>query len=114
MLIIIVKKSIKFFFIGQFKYLHFNFFSGRSKIHAKNAAAEVALKHLIKSNKLSEMKKDEEGNEKMDVTEDGTQPPLPWQHVASFALYKLFTSWGEDLNKGSKVSVTFSLFIKQF
>lgn len=60
------------------------------------------------------MKKDEEGNEKMDVTEDGTQPPLPWQHVASFALYKLFTSWGEDLNKGSKVSVTFSLFIKQF
>ncbi|KAJ8983938.1 hypothetical protein NQ317_008640 [Molorchus minor] len=71
---------------------------GRSKIQAKNTAAENALKALIKSNKLSEMKKDEEGNEKMDVSEDGTQPPLPWQHVASFALFKLFTSWGEDPN----------------
>lgn len=56
------------------------------------------------------MKKDEEGNEKMDVTEDGTQPPLPWQHVASFALYKLFTSWGEDPNKGPKVSIFINLF----
>ncbi|XP_018561179.1 uncharacterized protein LOC108903465 [Anoplophora glabripennis] len=76
---------------------------GRSKIHAKNSAAEAALKHLIVSNKLSEMKKDDEGNEKMDVAEDGTQPPLPWQHVASFALYKLFTGWGEDPNKGPKL-----------
>ncbi|KAJ8959032.1 hypothetical protein NQ318_022287 [Aromia moschata] len=71
---------------------------GRSKIQAKNSAAENALKQLIKSNKLSEMKKDDEGNEKMDVSEDGTQPPLPWQHVASFALFKLFCSWGEDPN----------------
>lgn len=76
---------------------------GHNKIHAKNSAAEAALKHLIVTNKLSEMKKDDEGNEKMDVSEDGTQPPLPWQHVASFALYKLFMGWGEDPNKGSKL-----------
>ncbi|XP_056642588.1 double-stranded RNA-specific editase Adar [Diorhabda sublineata] len=72
---------------------------GRNKINAKNAAAEAALKHYVKTNKLTELKKDEEGNEKMDVSEDDTtQSPLPWQHVASFALYKLFCSWGEDPN----------------
>ncbi|CAH1112185.1 unnamed protein product [Psylliodes chrysocephalus] len=72
---------------------------GRSKIQAKNTAAEAALKHYVKTNKLTEVKKDEEGNEKMDVAEDdANQSPLPWQHVASFALYKLFSSWGEDPN----------------
>lgn len=35
----------------------------------------------------------------MDVSEDdAAQNPLPWQHVASFAIYKLFSSWGEDPN----------------
>ncbi|CAG9813364.1 unnamed protein product [Phaedon cochleariae] len=72
---------------------------GRSKIHAKNSAAEAALKNYVKTNRLTEMKKDEEGNENMDVSEDDTsQSPLPWQHVASFALFKLFCSWGEDPN----------------
>ncbi|XP_028138815.1 double-stranded RNA-specific editase 1 [Diabrotica virgifera virgifera] len=79
---------------------------GRSKINAKNTAAEAALKHYVKTNKLTEVKKDDEGNEKMDVSEDdATQAPLPWQHVASFALYKLFSSWGEDLNVNQNQSI---------
>ncbi|KAG5895894.1 hypothetical protein JTB14_000508 [Gonioctena quinquepunctata] len=71
---------------------------GRSKIQAKNSAAETALKHFVKTHKLGELNKDEEGNEKMDVSEEDTQNPLPWQHVVSFALFKLFCSWGEDPN----------------
>lgn len=71
-------------------------FVGISKVQAKNAAAETAIRHFIKS-KQTEIKQ-EEGTEKMDVTEDESQTPLPWQHVASFAIYKLFSSWGEDPN----------------
>nr|CAI5828169.1 unnamed protein product [Callosobruchus analis] len=71
---------------------------GHTKIIAKNAAAENALKHVVKHNKLSELKQEEEGVEKMMITEDDANQPLPWQHVASFALFKLFTSWGEDPN----------------
>lgn len=74
-------------------------FVGISKVQAKNNAAEAAIRYFIKSKKLNEMKRDEEGNEKMEVTEDDAeQTPLPWQHVASFAIYKLFSSWGEDPN----------------
>ncbi|VEN55941.1 unnamed protein product [Callosobruchus maculatus] len=73
---------------------------GHTKTVAKNAAAENALKHVVKHNKLSEFKQqqEEEGVEKMMITEEDTNQPLPWQHVASFALFKLFTSWGEDPN----------------
>ncbi|CAG9861280.1 unnamed protein product [Phyllotreta striolata] len=71
---------------------------GHSKIQAKNYAAEAALKHYVKANRLTDMKKAEE-EEKMDVEQDeANQSPLPWQHIASFALYKLFCSWGEDPN----------------
>ncbi|CAH1963078.1 unnamed protein product [Acanthoscelides obtectus] len=69
---------------------------GHTKNAAKNAAAEMALKYVVKNNKLSEVKQDEDGVEKMEITEDDVNQPLPWQHVASFALFKLFTSWGED------------------
>lgn len=83
---------------------------GRSKIHAKNSAAENALKHLVKHNKLTELKKDENDGEKMDIIEDDVNQPLPWTHVASFAIYKLFTSWGEDPNlKVSRLVVIFLL-----
>lgn len=70
---------------------------------AKNAAAENALKYLIKSRSLTDfLAKTEPGvvgdgaDTKMDTTEDDNQ--LPLQHVASFALYKLLLSWGEDIN----------------
>nr|XP_023018643.1 double-stranded RNA-binding protein Staufen homolog isoform X2 [Leptinotarsa decemlineata] len=76
---------------------------GRNKMQAKNAAAETALKHFVKSHKLTEMKKDEEGNENMDLSEEDAQNPLPWQHVVSFALFKLFCSWEEGSN-GSAVN----------
>lgn len=82
----------------MFCFTQHTIFVGVSKIQAKNAAAEAAIRHFIKSKK-SEIKHEEDGNEKMDVTEDeSSQTPLPWQHVASFAIYKLFSSWGEDPN----------------
>nr|XP_023018647.1 nuclear transcription factor Y subunit beta-like isoform X1 [Leptinotarsa decemlineata] len=74
---------------------------GRNKMQAKNAAAETALKHFVKSHKLSEVKKDEEGNENMDLSEEDAQNPLPWQHVVSFALFKLFSSWEQGLSEGT-------------
>lgn len=46
------------------------------KIKAKNLAE--ALKHYVKTKTLTELKKVEKGNEKMDVPEDdSTQSPLP-------------------------------------
>ncbi|XP_044272846.1 double-stranded RNA-specific editase 1-like isoform X2 [Tribolium madens] len=71
---------------------------GRSKMEAKSMAAENALKYIVKNRQFSALSKDAEGDEKMEVGEDGT-PTLPWQHVASFALYKLLNSWGEDPNQ---------------
>ncbi|XP_076270282.1 double-stranded RNA-specific editase Adar-like isoform X3 [Rhynchophorus ferrugineus] len=68
--------------------------TGRTKNAAKNVAAEIALKYLIKT-KQFRVKKEENGDEKMEIQEDGNQV-LPWSHIASFAMYKLFTSWGED------------------
>lgn len=45
-------------------------------------------------------KKQEEFVEKMEVNTDdeNAHVPLPWQHVASFAMYKLFSQWEEDPN----------------
>lgn len=84
----------------MFEVYHFSqcniFVLGISKTQAKNAAAESAIRHFIKSKK-NEIKHDEDGNEKMDV-DDESETPLPWQHVASFAIFKLFSSWGEDPN----------------
>ncbi|XP_060522172.1 double-stranded RNA-specific editase Adar-like isoform X2 [Cylas formicarius] len=93
---------------------------GRSKIQAKNAAAENALKYLVK-NKQLKLTKSEEGTEgggggggrqddtteegeKMDIQTDEGSTVMPWQHVASFALFKLFSSWGEDPVLTSRVS----------
>lgn len=70
---------------------------GRSKALAKNCAAEAALKFLVKNKRftLSDVKlEDSTEDEPMDV--DGNDATLPWQHVASFALFKLFSSWGDD------------------
>lgn len=73
--------------------------TGRTKVGAKNAAAEVALKYLIKTKqfKLKQEEDDGEGaDEKMEIEETDNNQVLPWSHIASFAMYKLFTSWGED------------------
>ncbi|RZC18425.1 double-stranded RNA-specific editase Adar [Asbolus verrucosus] len=75
---------------------------GRSKMEAKSMAAEAALKYIVKNRQFSAFKKDEDADEKMEVAEDGS-PTLPWQHVASFALYKLLNSWGEDPNQARGV-----------
>lgn len=72
--------------------------AGRTKNTAKNSAAETALKFLVKNKQLT-LKKEgssENGDEKMEIgEEDGTQV-MPWSHIASFAMYKLFSTWGED------------------
>ena len=40
---------------------------------------------------------------KMEIcTEDSDQ--IPWSHIASFAIHKLFTSWDEDVNISEVVS----------
>ncbi|XP_044759222.1 double-stranded RNA-specific editase B2-like [Coccinella septempunctata] len=78
---------------------------GKNKNAAKNAASEAALRHLIKyktvlpmeaSSDDSSVKMDTSSSDPDESTED---MPLPWQQVASFALYKLFDSWGENVNK---------------
>lgn len=84
---------------------------GRTKNAAKNSAAETALKHLVKNKQLnSVIKKDKDGDEKMDITEDENSQEnsqvMPWSHIASFAMYKLFCTWGEDPNIVNKVSVS--------
>lgn len=72
---------------------------GKSKNAAKNAASEAAIRHLIKYKKVETMDAaSDDGSEKMDTYDANESPesaPLPWQQVASFALYKLFDSWGE-------------------
>lgn len=88
-------------------------FLGFTEEQAKNGAAEVVLKHYIKTNKMGDQqKKPDEGVEKMEVAPDdeNAHVPLPWQHVASFAIYKLFSQWEEDPNLVG-VSKTESLFL---
>ncbi|XP_044762522.1 transcription factor SPT20 homolog isoform X2 [Coccinella septempunctata] len=79
---------------------------GLSKASAKNEAAEKALKFLVKNKKLIQTTATEpttnppETEEAMDTTEKVEKPldiPLAWQQFASFAIYKLLDSWGEDL-----------------
>lgn len=74
------------------------YFLGFTEDQAKNGAAEVVLKYYIKANKMAEPKKSEDTTEKMEVVldDENAHVPLPWQHVASFAIYKLFSQWEED------------------
>lgn len=72
-------------------------------------AAEAALKYIVKNRQYSALAtKDADGEEKMELGEDGT-PTLPWQQVASFALYKLLNAWGEDPNQTRGVLIIISL-----
>lgn len=74
------------------------YFSGFNEDQAKNGAAEVVLKHYIKSNKMGELKQNENATDTMDISGEDENIPLPWHHVASFAIYKLFSQWEEDPN----------------
>lgn len=89
-------------------------FSGFSQDQAKNGAAEVVLKHYIKSNNMNEppKKSDDDAADKMDTgtDDDNANVPIPWQHVASFAIYKLFSQWEEDPNLiGVSINNSFNL-----
>lgn len=76
--------------------------TGRTKIGAKNAAAETALKHLVKNKQLTSIKR-ENGEEKMDIGEEDDTQVMPWSHIASFAMHKLFSTWGEDISLVNKI-----------
>jgi hypothetical protein len=71
-------------------------------------AAEAALKYIVKNRQFSAFKK-EDCDDKMELGEDGS-PTLPWQHVASFALFKLLNSWGEDPNQARGVIIIAQCF----
>lgn len=96
-------------------------FIGRTKSLARNAAAERALKYLVKSKTMTSTRKDgdkvdESGDWKMEVDGEDNQI-LPWSHIASFAMYKLFSTWGEDrLFQKELVNCWFSnlIFFSQF
>lgn len=83
---------------------------GRTKALAKNYAAEAALKFLVKNKRftIDEPKNEDNGERQDESTEsmnvDVDETGLPWQQVASFALYKLFSSWGDD---PTQISVSF-------
>ncbi|GJQ73310.1 hypothetical protein Trydic_g13681 [Trypoxylus dichotomus] len=81
---------------------------GKSKALAKTSAAEMAVRSMI-LNKLRITAQpppvaDEELKDmKMEVTEEN-QDDVSWTHIASFAIHKLFSSWGDDGNMADMIS----------
>lgn len=88
--------------------------TGKTKMLAKSAAAESAIKHVV-------LKKVKTGRPVVPVSDvaDSTEPAsmeveaenpigevLPWQHIASFALHKLFSVWDDTGNLTEKVGLT--------
>ncbi|KAK9886180.1 hypothetical protein WA026_015691 [Henosepilachna vigintioctopunctata] len=71
---------------------------GRSKVGAKNAAAEVAIKYLIKDKLIAQFGSTDSDSEKMDIsdTNEDADGPIPWQQVASFAIHKLLVACRVD------------------
>lgn len=45
---------------------------------------------------------EEDKDMKMEVTDDN-QEDVSWTHIASFAIHKLFSSWGDDGNMADMV-----------
>lgn len=85
---------------------------GKSKPAAKNAAAEVALKHMVlgKMKNLQSMDTattpaEGDGTVKMEI-DDGAAD-ISWSHVACYALHKLLNSWdeGSNINFSEKVAL---------
>lgn len=66
---------------------------GKTKMQAKNAASEKALRDLV-INKFQQMKNQEAstGSQNM-VEDDKTDDDVPMMQLASFALFKLFAEW---------------------
>ncbi|KRT79582.1 hypothetical protein AMK59_6674, partial [Oryctes borbonicus] len=82
---------------------------GKSKALAKTSAAEMAVRSMI-LNKLritaqaAPATTEEESKEvRMEVTEEN-QDDVSWTHIASFAIHKLFSSWGDDGNMADMIS----------
>lgn len=71
---------------------------GKNKLAAKTAAAESAIKHLVLT-KLSQPETkeavDNDGDEKMEPEESQQEEDVSYCHLASFALFKLFSTWDE-------------------
>lgn len=70
---------------------------GNSKIQAKNAASEKALRDLV-INKFQQIKNNESTPMSADATdeaggEDDQTEDVPMLQLASFALHKLFAEW---------------------
>ncbi|KAL3278648.1 hypothetical protein HHI36_016185 [Cryptolaemus montrouzieri] len=70
---------------------------GLKKGTAKNNCAEKVLKYLVKHKKLVQQNPKDEAMDTSEEPNEGDMP-LAWQQFASFALYKLFASWGEDVS----------------
>ncbi|XP_018322181.1 double-stranded RNA-specific editase 1 [Agrilus planipennis] len=101
---------------------------GKSKVMAKQNAAECAIKHLVLSklradaaNVVKVMKVEESSTNNststgenvpsttttMDTTEEGntnTETDVSWSHVASYALHKLLTAWDEGDNLTERIA----------
>lgn len=70
---------------------------GSSKMQAKNAASEKALRDLV-INKFQQLKSQEVATSTATGTEDGNMEEdkaddVPMLQLASFALHKLFSEW---------------------
>lgn len=77
------------------------FIAGRNKMEAKANAAEAALQHIFKNRQQSagQPAPPQENAEDAGVdTEGDLNRIVPWQHVASFALFKLLNTWGDLTN----------------
>lgn len=69
---------------------------GNSKMQAKNAASEKALRDLV-INKFQQIKNNEANNPSADsddvVMDEDKTDDVPMLQLASFALHKLFSEW---------------------
>lgn len=87
---------------------------------AKAAAAECAIKYLVFKKLKSSGQTPEnvftqaENGGDVKMEEAGEEPQvLPWQHVASFALHKLFLNWddsGSITERVSRITVFLLIF----
>lgn len=68
---------------------------GKTKMQAKNAASEKALRDLV-INKFQQMKNQETSNQPAgseQIEDDKTYEDVPMMQLASYALHKLFAEW---------------------
>jgi Double-stranded RNA binding motif len=68
---------------------------GNSKMQAKNAACEKALRDLV-INKFQQMKNREGSTEDISMEDETDSTDVPMLQLASFALHKLFAEWESE------------------